>query len=101
MKQGNITKLTMIKPLCVGQKLDEKSYVCELLSYDKQQEMISVILKEEELIKLSLDAIYECQIFAEDAVFSCTGKIVERFRDKEGNNVKLQVKNGFYKINIK
>ena len=101
MKQGNVTKLTMIKPLCAGQMLDEKAYECELLSYDRQQEMISVILKEGELRQLSLDAIYECQIYTEDAAFSCTGKIVERFCDQQGNNIKLQVKNGFYKISIK
>ena len=63
--------------------------------------MVSVILRDENLRQLSLDALYECQIQTEDAWFTCTGKIVERFCNHQGNNVKLQVKNGFYKINIK
>ena len=101
MKQGNITKLIMVKSLRVGQILNEKEYECELLSYDKQQEMISVILKTGDLKELSLDALYECQIYAEEALFNCTAKIIERCCDEAGNTVKLRVKNGFYKINIK
>ena len=91
MNKGNVVKLIMTQPLSVGQMLDEKVYVCELVS----------ILNEGELKELSLDAIYECQIFAEEAMFQCTGRIVERFHDAEGKKVNLRVKNGFYKINIK
>ena len=101
MNKGNVVKLIMTQPLSVGQMLDEKVYVCELVSYDRQQEMVFLILNEGELKELSLDAIYECQIFAEEAMFQCTGRIVERFHDAEGKKVNLRVKNGFYKINIK
>lgn len=101
MNKGNVVKLIMTQPLSVGQMLDEKVYVCELVSYDRQQEMVFLILNEGELKELSLDAIYECQIFAEEAMFQCTGRIVERFYDTEGKKVNLRVKNGFYKINIK
>ncbi len=101
MNKGNVVKLIMTQPLSVGQMLDEKVYVCELVSYDRQQEMVFLILNEGELKELSLDAIYECQIFAEEAMFQCTGRIVERFNDTEGKKVNLRVKNGFYKINIK
>ena len=101
MNKGNVVKLIMTQPLSVGQMLDEKVYVCELVSYDRQQEMVFLILNEGELKELSLDAIYECQIFTEEAMFQCTGRIVERFHDTEGKKVNLRVKNGFYKINIK
>ena len=101
MNKGNAVKLIMTQPLSVGQMLDEKVYVCELVSYDRQQEMVFLILNEGELKELSLDAIYECHIFAEEAMCQCTGRIVERFHDAEGKKVNLRVKNGFYKINIK
>ena len=101
MKQGDIAELKIKKALRIGQLISEKVYVCELLSYDIQRAELLFTLKNEQLTELSLEAIYECNIQTVDGSLVCTGRIRERYCDREGKILKLQVENGFYKINTK
>ncbi len=101
MKQGDIAELKIKKTLRIGQLVSEKAYVCELLSYDIQRAELLFALKSGELTELSLEAIYECQIQTTDARLACTGRIRERYCNQNGKILKLQVENGFYKINTK
>ncbi len=101
MRQGDIAELKIKKILRIGQLVSEKVYVCELLSYDIQRAELLLVLKNGQLTELSLEAIYECNIQTVDGILVCTGRIRERYCDREGKILKLQVENGFYKINTK
>ena len=101
MKAGNRVVLTMEKPLCAGQKLDGRTYTCELLEYNKKHAMLVMRAQDVKLTEISLDAIYLCEIQTEEARVQCTGRIRERYCSSNGEVVEFQVKNGFYKINIK
>lgn len=101
MRPGNIVELKMHTAICQGIEHDDHDYVCELLSYDAMEETLSLILKEDTLTNLSLDAIYECRIKGIDEQLLCTGRITQRYCGAEGKIVRFQIVNGFYKNSIK
>ena len=101
MKKGDSVELKMQKILCSGGKIDTNSYHCIVSCYNKKEECIYLVLQSNELNKLSLDAVYKCEVQTAGANINCTGRIKERYCGKEGNILKFHIKNGFYKINIK
>jgi hypothetical protein len=60
-----------------------------------------LVLQEQELEDVLLDAIYHCSIVVNAEEISCTGIVMERFCSAIGKIVKFKIKNGFYKINLK
>ena len=96
MKAGSKAVLTMERTLCMEQNIDKRTYVCELLAYDIKQAILVFRLQEQGLEELSLDALYQCEIYTEKNITKCVGKIRERYCGSEGKTVKVQVKNGFY-----
>ena len=101
MKQGSDATLVMKKTLCVSTTLDEKTYFCNVLRYDAKQECIYLVLENDLLPAISLDAIYECTMGETENQVLCTGRIKERYQNKFGKILKFEIENGFYKISLK
>lgn len=101
MRQGDIAELKMQKVLCERHRMDENVYTCDVLRYDAQEECIVLLLKEDKLTAISLDAVYRCEVKRDGTCMWCTGRICKRYCDAQGKILKLRVENGFYKINIK
>ena len=100
MRQGNHAKLTVKKYL---QKGYEKEYgSCEAIvwKYNAKEECIYFILENEELINVSLDIIYGCEICSGEEKISCTGRVKERYYNEQGKILRFEIENGFYKINV-
>ena len=94
-------KIKMKKSLLEGKLIDEKTYHCDVMRYDKEEESIYLILKDETLADISLDGIYECVIYRGSVGIKCEGRIVERYVNQDEKIVCFRVEKGFYKINIK
>ena len=101
MKRGTDAKIKMKKNLCKDVAMDQKVYFCKVLSYDAKQECIFLVLENDLLPALSLDAIYECIIEETEDRIVCTGRIRERYANEFGNILKFEIENGFYKISLK
>ena len=102
MKKGSKAELLMQKMLHADMEVSQKKYFCEILMYDMEQECIYLVLEDDLLSTVSLDAIFECKIKdAEEGQICCTGRVKERYIDENGQILKFKIENGFYKINIK
>ena len=101
MKRGDAAVLVMKKVLCADIEMDKTKYLCEMLTFDEKRKALFLVVANHLLQAFSLDAIYECTIKENDAIISCTGRIKERFCNEYGQVVKFEIKNGFYKINVK
>ncbi len=99
MKRGEQATIKMQKTLLVGTNIDKKEYPCEVLRYDVQTECLSLIVKGGNLANISLDAFYECSVKSKEPI-CCIGQVKERYCEGAEAVIKLQIKNGFYKINI-
>lgn len=101
MKTGDKVVLTMTKALLANKQLDEKNYLCEVLRYEPKQECIYLVLENDLLQSISLDAVYDCKIVEGEEERICTGRIKERFYNEYGKILVLEIENGFYKISLK
>ena len=101
MKTGDKVVLTMKKILLANAELDEKNYLCEILRYEPKRECIYLVLENDLLSAISLDAVYECRIHEGEEARVCTGRIKERFYNEYGKILQLEIENGFYKISLK
>ena len=84
MKTGDKVVLTMTKALLANKQLDEKNYLCEVLRYEPKGECIYLVLENDLLSAISLDAVYECKIAEGEEERVCTGRIKERFYNEYG-----------------
>ena len=101
MKKGEYVELHMVKNLLSGKECDDIIYTGELIEYDKEEESVFIILRSGELEDLSLDGIYKCSILEEKVRMECTGRIRQRYNGRDGKTLQIEIKNGFYKINLK
>lgn len=101
MRKGDSAILKMEKALCAGREKDETAYPCTVLQYDEKKECIYFVLDKGSLTTLSLDAVYECRVQSGEMSVRCVGRVKERYRSEWGQVFKFEIKNGFYKINIK
>ena len=101
MNNGNRAELKMKQMFHAGQENDKTVYSCTMLKYKANQEILKLSLDEGKLTDISLDAIYECKIFGDNSYLVCMGRIKERCQTAEGNILIFEIKNGFYKINLK
>ena len=101
MKKGDYAELKMKKALCQAIEFDNRVHECALQKYDEQKECLYLVLENSELPEISLDAVYECKIYAEGSISSCTGRVKERYCGEEGKILQFEIENGFYKITIK
>ena len=101
MKTGEKAALIMKKALLANVGLDEKTYLCEVLRYDSKKQCIYLVLENDLLPAISLDAIYECGIREQEDTIVCTGRVKERYYNASGKILEFEIENGFYKINLK
>ena len=101
MTVGKKAMLMMKKALIPDVMLDEKIYLASVFRYDAKQECLYLVLENDLLPAISLDAIYECRMQNSENDVCCTGRIKERFGNENGQILKLEIENGFYKINLK
>lgn len=101
MKKVDRVEIKMQKTLCTGGILDDQIYSCELLRYDGKKECLYFEVSSADLTVFSLDAIYDCKLQSGTEVLECTGRIKERYCQKNRKTLKFEIENGFYKINIK
>ena len=76
---------------------DETTYYCSVITYNPEEEDIYLLSGEAKLPVFSLDGIYECRIHTQEGEVSCVGVIEERYWNKLGNVIRVNVKNVFYK----
>lgn len=101
MKKVDRVEIKMKKALCTGAKIDEHTFVCELLRYDSRKESLYFEVGTSDLTMFSLDAIYECKLQSGTSILECTGRIKERYCQGNRKVIKFEIENGFYKINVK
>lgn len=101
MKTGDKAILIMKKALKADSRLDEKVYLCKVLRYENKAECIYLVLENDLLSVISLDAIYECRIQEGEETLICTGRMKERFYNEFGKTLQFRIENGFYKISVK
>lgn len=101
MKMGDAVVLVMKKQLVSGMELDEKKYLCHVCEYDTKKERIYLVLENDILPSISLDAVYECNVKTKEGVIVCNGRVIERYCTQSGKVITFQIKNGFYKISVK
>lgn len=101
MYDGDRAVITMINYLKEDKKMDDKSYHCTVIEYQKELEQVHLLMSTGELKDISLDAVYECRIQTIKGEAVCTGVIKERYENRAGMILIFQIANGFYEINIK
>lgn len=99
-KKGELAELKMKKVLGVNTLFDENKYICRKIRYDAKQECIYLVLEDDDITEISLDAIYECVITLKGEKIACTGRVKERYNSEPGQILKFEIENGFYKINV-
>ena len=101
MKYGDKAELCMKKTILMEGIKDTKKIGCSVLKYDSKEECIYLVLENDALQNISLDGVYECKLSTQNELTSCVGTVKERFYNEYGKILKFQIKNGFYKINVK
>ena len=113
MYDGDKAVLTMVQYLKEDKEKDENIYEATVIEYQKEMErlgytnsydvleQVHLILRSGSLSDISLDAVYECRIRTITCETVCTGMIKERYENRAGMILVLQVTNGFYEINLK
>ena len=95
MYEGSQVYLHMKKNILANGMTDHTCYQCTIYKYDEENQNIYMILEDEELTRISLDAVYSCDIFAVEDT-SCEGIVEERYNCSQGSMLRFRVKNGFY-----
>ena len=101
MYDGDRAVISMTHSLKEGIELDKKIYSCTVIEYKKENEQIHLLMSTGTMEDISLDAIYECRISTLTGEASCTGKIKERYENRAGMILCMQILNGFYETGIK
>lgn len=99
MYEGNKAWLSMEKILLTGGSIDQTVLKCIIIACDDAEEQFIMELEGEELLNVSLDAIYKCTIETEGRCIYCDGMVKERYRSEKGNLLVYQIENGFYQEN--
>ncbi|MGO5051196.1 hypothetical protein ACTQ6A_01575 [Lachnospiraceae bacterium LCP25S3_G4] len=100
MYEGCKVELQMEQVVLLGEKMDDTVYTCDIVEYNQEEERIFLLLKNNALIDLSLDAKYKCYIFSEEQKLICLGMVKSRYQSAIGNMIEFQIENGFYKNSI-
>ena len=76
---------------------DKTVFQCSVIAYRPEEECLYLLSEEAELTAYSLDGIYECMITDQDNQIVCSGMVKERYWNKLGKVLKIQIQRGFYK----
>ncbi len=100
MFEGYPVEFCMKQMVLEGGAFDSRMHYCKVIRYDAANERICMLLRGEEIEILSLDAIYSCKIMDGESYALCSGFIVERYLDKQGNMFIFRIVDGFYKNSV-
>ena len=101
MYDGDKAVLSMIQCQEEDREIDGTVYKCAVIEYQKELEQVHLLMRTGELTDISLDAVYECRIQTIQGEAVCSGRIKERYENRAGMILILQIVNGFYEINVK
>lgn len=101
MFNGDKATVMMVKYLKEDKTLDERIIKCTVIEYQKDTEQLHLLVETGELKDISLDAVYECRITSLQTETICTGMVKERYENRAGMIIVLQIINGFYEISLK
>jgi len=96
MFEGNVVELKMEKLLLEREEMDMKRYRAGAIMYDESNESVYLKLEEGELTDLSLDAVYECQLFMEEETVLWSGVITKRYCSNVGKMLYMKIISGFF-----
>ena len=97
MYEGSPVELQMNKVVSVEGIYDDATHQCQVYKYDAEEDYIYLLLKENDLTAISLDAKYQCYISTKKEVLSCSGFIKERYQCQYGNMMIFKISDGFSK----
>lgn len=98
MYEGNPVDLQMEKVISADVIFDDATHHCQVFKYDMEEDYMYLLLKENDLTVLCLDARYRCYISTNKELLYCTGAVRERFQCEDGNMILFKIKNGFYNV---
>ena len=98
MYEGCPADLKMERVISMDEVFDEEIHCCKIFKYDAEEDYIQLLLEEENLTAISLDAKYECTIGTKTELLSCSGMVKERFQCEKGNMLIFRINNGFYSV---
>lgn len=101
MYDGDRAQLSMKQYLKEDKELDARVFSCTVIEYKKETEQVHLLMSDGNLTDISLDAVYECRIKTLKGESVCTGMIRERYENRAGMILILQIVNGFYEISVK
>lgn len=101
MKKGDGFTLQMKQVLRIGASMQDTVLQGKVVHFDEKEACLYLCLETGKLTEVSLDAIYECRVVSGEEQLLCTGRIRERYCSESGKICKMEIKNGFYKINLK
>ena len=96
MFEGNVVELKMEKVLLEHAEMDMKRYRADAIRYDDSNESVYLKLVEGDLTDLSLDAVYECQLFMEEGTVLWSGIITQRYCSLAGKEFYMRIISGFF-----
>ena len=100
MHEGCSVELREKKAFLMDEELSRKVFDCKIKKYNENDDEICLLLNNAQLPEISLDAEYECRIRGAEGVMICLGRVLERYINKKGNNLRFRIENGFYKNNL-
>lgn len=97
---GCPVELWMEQTLLEDEESEERVHYCKVMGYDAVKEQLELMLRGEEVSIISLDAIYGCKIMDGESYAKCRGRVLERYLNKQGNMIRFQIEDGFYKNTV-
>ena len=95
MYEGCPVELQMERIFSADGIFDEGIYHCTVVCYD-DEDCLTLRLRNEDLVMLSLDAKYRCYIKTKKELLFCSGIISERYQSQGDNLLTFRIENGFY-----
>lgn len=100
MYDGNNAALKLVTCFREGEEPPKDTWNCTVIEYQKETEQVHLLMTEGKLPDISLDSIYECRIQTMTGEVVCVGGIKERYENRAGMILILQILNGFYELSI-
>lgn len=98
MYEGNPVDLQMERIISADGIFDDSARKCKVSKYDVDEDYIYLVLSEDELTAISLDAKYRCYISTRTELLCCSGVVKERYRSDDSNMLKFRIEDGFYNV---
>ena len=84
MYEGKKAELEMKKAILAGGIWESKVFQCKILAYHAEEERVYLLLEDDSLADIVLDAVYECRIETGTTWHGSEGRIKERYYNEHG-----------------